>query len=70
MGLILWLSLGLSLVLAVAAGLLILLAYVGSASVAVGAFDRKPAVPAPAERRRGWDDARPSHFAPSGFAGL
>lgn len=69
MGLILWLSLGLSLVLAVAAGLLILLAWVGSASIAAGAGDWKPAKPAPAARWRGWDDACASNFAPSGFAG-
>lgn len=69
MGLILWLSLGLSLVLAVAAGLLILLAYVGSASIAAGAGEWKPVVPTPARRRRGWDDAYASNFAPSGFAG-
>ena len=71
MGLILWLSLGLSLVLAVGAGVLILLAYVGSASVAAGTTDWKPAAPtpAPAGRFRGWDDAGASRFAPSGFAG-
>ncbi|MDB5819099.1 MAG: hypothetical protein JWQ11_2739 [Rhizobacter sp.] len=69
MSLLLWLSLGLSLALAVSAGLLILLAYVGSASLAAGAADWKPAKPTPVSRWRGWDDACASNFAPSGFAG-